>query len=231
MSIFSKRPQKRKENLSTDIEAYYSDAYTQIAAAGAFGVMSKLQHRQMETSKLLAGASGQRVLEVGAGSGQHIAFVDPGSWSEYIQTDLRPPVLDADALGSWIDTSVNADNLPFEDQSFDRLISTCVLVHTSDPAVTLKEWRRVVRPGGVITVYLPCESSLLLNLARILGPKQVRIRAGFDPRIIYLDHRYTYKYLTTLIELEFPQSQIHARRFPRLLPWWLSWWEIVQIKV
>lgn len=231
MAFFRKSRNVGQEGLSTDIEAYYSDAYSQIAAGGAFGVMSKLQHRQMETSKLLAGASGQRVLEVGAGSGQHIAFVNPGSWSEYIQTDLRPPVLDADALGSWIDTSVNADNLPFEDQSFDRLISTCVLVHTSDPAVTLKEWRRVVRRGGVITVYLPCESSLLLNLARILGPRQARIKAGFDPRIIYLDHRYTYKYLKTLIELEFPQSQIHARRFPRLLPWWLSWWEIVQIKV
>ena len=231
MAIFRKSRNARQESLSTDVEAYYSDAYSQIASSGAFGVMSKLQHRQMEKSTLLAGASGQRVLEVGAGSGQHISFVDSGSWSEYIQTDLRPPGLTVGALGTWVDACVNADNLPFEDQSFDRLISTCVLVHTSDPALTLKEWRRVVRPGGVITVYLPCESSLLLNLARLLGPRQARIKAGFDPRIIYLDHRYTYKYLKTLVELEFPQSQIHTKRFPRLLPWWLSWWEIVQIKV
>jgi ubiquinone/menaquinone biosynthesis C-methylase UbiE len=93
MAIFRKSRNARQESLSTDVEAYYSDAYSQIASSGAFGVMSKLQHRQMEKSTLLAGASGQRVLEVGAGSGQHISFVDPGSWSEYIQTDLRPPGL------------------------------------------------------------------------------------------------------------------------------------------
>ncbi len=158
----------------------------------------------MEHDVLVRGLSEQRILEVGAGDEQHISFVEPKSWSEYIQTDLRPPSNPQDRGGSWISDSFDASNLPFQDHSFDRPISTCVLTPTSNPALTLKEWRRVIRTGGVITLYIPTESSLALNFLRLLGPRQARIKAGFDPRIIYLDHRYNYKYLKTVIELEFP---------------------------
>jgi len=217
--------------LSTDLEAYYAEAYSGIASSGSFGLASRLQHRQMERYSLVRELSGQRILEVGAGRGQHIAFVDPDSWTEYLQTDLRPPAEVNPGDGSWISESVDASSLPLPDQSFDRLISTCVLAHTDDPSLTLKEWRRVVRPGGLITLYLPTESSLALNFLRLLGPRQARIKAGFDPRIIFLDHRYNYRYLKTLIELEFEGDQSRSRRFPRLFPWWLSLWEIVQIKI
>lgn len=231
MSFFRKNERSKSKTLSIDIEAYYAEAYSKIAESGTFGLVSVMQHRQMEANEFLPGNFGQRVLEVGAGNGQHIAFVDPDSWVEYIQTDLRPPESTTDLQGTWISTPINADSLPFADQSFDRLISTCVLAHTDKPEQTLREWRRVVRTGGVITLYVPCESSLLLNFARLLGPRQARIRAGFDPRIIYLDHRYNYRYLKTLVELEFAENQIQTKRFPRPLPWWLSWWEIVQIKI
>jgi len=227
----SKDSQKHAGRLSTDLDAYYTEAYSSIASSGSFGLASKLQHRQMESHSLVKGLSGQKILEVGAGDGQHIAFVDPTSWDEYLQTDLRPPAEINSGNGSWLFESVDATNLPFPDQSFDRLISTCVLAHTEDPPLTLQEWRRVVRPGGLITLYLPTESSLALNFFRLLGPRQARIKAGFDPRIIFLDHRYNYRYLKTVLELEFEDCAISSRRFPRLFPWWLSLWEIVQIKI
>ena len=228
------RSKERNEvtvGVSTDLDAYYAEAYSNIARSGSFGLASKLQHRQMESHSLVRGLSGQQILEVGAGEGQHVAFVASASWKEYLQTDLRPPVQVNLGEGSWISESVDASILPFPDQSFDRLISTCVLAHTDNPELTLKEWRRVIRPGGLITLYLPTESSLALNFLRLLGPRQARIKAGFDPRIIFLDHRYNYRYLKTVIALEFEGSVIRSRRFPRLLPWWLSLWEIVQIKI
>ncbi len=222
---------KLHQGLSTDLDVYYAEAYSSIASSGSFGLASRLQHRQMERHGLVRGLSGQKILEVGAGGGQRVAFVDPDSWTEYLQTDLRPPAEVYSGEGSWISESVDASSLPFPDQSFDRLISTCVLAHTDNPSLTLKEWRRVVRPGGLITLYLSTESSLALNFLRLLGPRQARIKAGFDPRIIFLDHRYNYRYLKTLIELEFEGSAIRSRKFPRLFPWWLSLWEIVQIKI
>ncbi len=43
-----------------------------------------------------------------------------------------------------------AEQLPFEDESFDALTFTYLLRYVADPAATLVELARVVRPGGVI---------------------------------------------------------------------------------
>jgi demethylmenaquinone methyltransferase/2-methoxy-6-polyprenyl-1,4-benzoquinol methylase len=44
----------------------------------------------------------------------------------------------------------NAESLPFPDASFDALTFTYLLRYVSDPAATLRELARVVRPGGTI---------------------------------------------------------------------------------
>ncbi len=44
----------------------------------------------------------------------------------------------------------DARDLPFEDGTFDGLTFTYLLRYVDDPAATLKELARVVRPGGVI---------------------------------------------------------------------------------
>ena len=43
-----------------------------------------------------------------------------------------------------------ADQLPFPDQGFDGLTFTYLLRYVDDPAATLRELARVVRPGGTI---------------------------------------------------------------------------------
>jgi demethylmenaquinone methyltransferase/2-methoxy-6-polyprenyl-1,4-benzoquinol methylase len=43
-----------------------------------------------------------------------------------------------------------AEQLPFPDESFDALTFTYLLRYVTDPAATLRELARVVRPGGAI---------------------------------------------------------------------------------
>jgi len=43
-----------------------------------------------------------------------------------------------------------ADSLPFPDRAFDALTFTYLLRYVPDPAATLRELARVVRPGGTI---------------------------------------------------------------------------------
>jgi SAM-dependent methyltransferase len=45
--------------------------------------------------------------------------------------------------------------LPFEDQSVDRLLSIAVLEHVSEPERHIAEFRRVLKPGGSMLVYIP----------------------------------------------------------------------------
>src|SRR5438045_7673041 len=44
----------------------------------------------------------------------------------------------------------SAERLPFPDASFDALTFTYLLRYVDDPAATLRELARVVRPGGTI---------------------------------------------------------------------------------
>ena len=44
----------------------------------------------------------------------------------------------------------SAENLPFADESFDHLTVTYLLRYVADPAATMAELARVVRPGGLV---------------------------------------------------------------------------------
>lgn len=54
-----------------------------------------------------------------------------------------------------VDVVAPGDLLPFEDETYDYVIASHVLEHFFDPAKTLKEWLRVVKPGGYVFVILP----------------------------------------------------------------------------
>ena len=63
-----------------------------------------------------------------------------------------------------------AVKLPFANASFDSALSLGVLEHVQDPAGSLRELHRVVRPGGTLYVYkLPNRFSYLEAIARLAG--------------------------------------------------------------
>lgn len=48
-----------------------------------------------------------------------------------------------------------AERIPYPDGHFDFLVNEHVLEHLPDPIQGLKEWRRVLRPGGILFITLP----------------------------------------------------------------------------
>jgi ubiquinone/menaquinone biosynthesis C-methylase UbiE len=102
--------------------------------------------------ELLAGASG-RVLEVGGGTGANLAFYGPDVESLTI-TEPEPPMLrrlEQRVREQAPQTRVlqaPAEDLPFDDDTFDVAVSTLVLCGVDDQARALRELRRVLRPGG-----------------------------------------------------------------------------------
>jgi demethylmenaquinone methyltransferase / 2-methoxy-6-polyprenyl-1,4-benzoquinol methylase len=96
---------------------------------------------------------GGRVLDVATGTGlvaaelrrRGFTVVGLDQSSEMLETARRRFVADEVEL-----VEGSAESLPFEDAQFDHLTVTYLLRYVDDPATTLAELARVVRPGGVV---------------------------------------------------------------------------------
>jgi ubiquinone/menaquinone biosynthesis C-methylase UbiE len=101
---------------------------------------------------LLADASG-RVLEIGGGTGANLPFYD-GAVESLVLTEpesnmlrrLQRKAREQAPLAKVL--RAPAEDLPFEDDSFDTVVSTLVLCGVDDQNRALREIRRVLRPGG-----------------------------------------------------------------------------------
>lgn len=125
-----------------------------------------------------------KVLEVGAGTGMHIKYVRH-SFDEYFLTDLNPPLMDRIVISSSLRASgkivvspEDATSLSFPDNTFDRVIAAHVLEHLYQPHLVLQEWIRVLKPGGVLTLVLPCDPGVLWRLGRFAVARKKFIEAG-----------------------------------------------------
>ena len=107
--------------------------------------------------RLLAGASGD-VLEIGGGTGANLPCYGPAVTSLTI-TEPQPPMprrlerkVREHSAGQHGPSArvlrAPAEDLPFDDHSFDVAVSTLVLCGVDDQPRALRELRRVLRPGG-----------------------------------------------------------------------------------
>ena len=94
------------------------------------------------------------VLEVGAGTGELWRWVDP-SRARLTLVDFSPAMCARlrEVPGARIGRC-DAAALPFEDESFDGVIANHMLYHVDDPAAAVREFARVLRPGGRLAVAL-----------------------------------------------------------------------------
>lgn len=125
-----------------------------------------------------------RVLEVGAGTGVHLRYVRHG-FDEYVMTDLNTPFLDSAAskVGSnqkIVTRAEDATSLSFENESFDRVIAAHVLEHLPNPHVVIREWMRVLKPDGILSLVLPCDPGMAWRLGRAVGARGKFIKAGIE---------------------------------------------------
>lgn len=114
-------------------------------------VMNQRVFRRLRR-EALAPASG-RVLEIGLGTGINLHYYPPGT-EQIVGVDSNPGVAALArrrATRSGIEVehhSLSAERLPFDDASFDTVVSTFTLCSIPDLPQALAEVRRVLRPRG-----------------------------------------------------------------------------------
>ncbi len=132
---------------------------------------------------LVAGLEGE-VLEIGAGTGHNLRWY-PSTVTRLVLTEPDPHMRAklaskvADAAGRDGGPAVvevvdrSSDDLAVPDASLDAVVATLVLCTVPDPAATLAEVRRVLRPGGRF-VYLE-------HVAATDTPRDLRWQERFEP--------------------------------------------------
>jgi SAM-dependent methyltransferase len=118
-----------------------------------------LSHRSRRYDAMVAGRKREllaplegTVLEIGPGAGANLQFFGRGV--RLIGVEPNPYAharLAAEAARRGVEAEVKlgtAERLPLPDRSVDAVIATLVLCTVRDPAATLREVRRVLRPGG-----------------------------------------------------------------------------------
>ncbi|KAF2841749.1 methyltransferase type 11 [Patellaria atrata CBS 101060] len=120
------------------------------------------------------------VLEVGAGTGELWRNTDR-SGARLTLTDFSPAMCEElRKLPNATVRQCDATSLPFENESFDSVIANHMLYHVDDPEAALKEFARVLRPGGQLAVALNGRDHLdeLLGIGELVGrPSQIRDKA------------------------------------------------------
>lgn len=171
--------------------------------------------------RLLSHASG-RVLEVGTGNGFSLPHYT-GAVDELVLSEPSPPMVGRlreeltahpPRAGSWEVVEAGAEELPFDDDSFDVVTTGYVLCTVPDVEAALREMARVLRPGGR---YLFLEhvrgTGARARVQDAIEPLHVAVAAGCHP-----NRRVAEMVEASPLTVEWVEHTTMPRGFPTVRP-------------
>lgn len=102
---------------------------------------------------------GTRVLDVGAGSAPYRSLFDGCDYKTQDFAQLKPDQLRYGAY-ALIDLVSEADAIPVPDASFEVILCTEVLEHVPEPIKVVREFGRILAPGGRLILTAPLGSGI-----------------------------------------------------------------------
>lgn len=164
----------------------------------------------------------EHVLEVGVGTGEHLRYVKH-PFGTYTMLDRNAAMLNI------VRERYNGDErnlqyhlgdvaqLPFEDASIDRLVATHVLEHIYRPHEVLREWSRVLKPGGAMSILIPTDPGVAWRVGRAIGTRNIVQGMGLPyDYFMALEHVNPINNLVALLEYYFPKAR--SRWWPFRIP-------------
>jgi SAM-dependent methyltransferase len=206
-------------------------------------------HRELERFDAKSSQRDIHILELGAQSDQHRAWVR-NNYHRYVVSDINfepliTPKLKHEIMLSQLESNsaaifplisfeeIDAEQIGYPDNTFNRLIASCLIVHLNNPVDALHEWRRVTKDGGRIDFYVPCEPGLILRIARSLTHKRKKLTPLFSYDLLhYSQHKNHFPAINEFIKFVFAKDKISRRFFPlNLMPWGFNLWATYSISV
>ena len=149
----------KKEVFKNLASKYNTHLYT-----GLYGYVMRYCHRQLE--KFNQKEKYSKVLEIGAGSSPHIDYLKH-DYDEYFIAETSTNALELYKKMKNIKAySYDGNNLPFENNFFDRIIISHVLEHINYPEEFIFEMMSKLKKGGILSISLPTDPGFLWRISR-----------------------------------------------------------------
>ncbi|HXW34867.1 MAG TPA: class I SAM-dependent methyltransferase [Acidimicrobiales bacterium] len=158
-----------------------------------------------------------RTLEIGAGTGSHVGFEPSG---EYVALEASEELASQIPRREGLSVVV-ADceqRLPWDDDWFDRVLAIHILEHLYNLPAALDEVARVLRPGGIFGVVIPCEGGHLYSLGRSLTTKRMFERRYDVPYEVMIQYEHCNTAKEVLAELGVRFRTVRRTFYPLRIP-------------
>lgn len=174
---------------STDLEALKGKLKA-VWSAGDFGEIARsFESGAAEFAERLAFTPGTKVLDVACGNG-NTAIPAAKAGAEVTGVDLIPYLIEqakeraaAEAVNVNFEVG-DAEALPYEDSSFDAVVTMFGAMFAPRPDVIAAELKRVCRPGGLITMANWTPEGFIGEMFKVTG-KHVPPPAGMASPILW----------------------------------------------
>jgi phosphatidylethanolamine/phosphatidyl-N-methylethanolamine N-methyltransferase len=217
------------------LDSFYAEEYSDsINEIFWVRMAHSIPHKELERRHRKSGVvrlNKPLILELGGGNGEHIKYVQQ-DFEKYIVTDLRK-IHTENLSKKIIRKTMNAEAITFQDNSFDRVIVTCLLHHLSDPWECIREINRVLKPKGQADIFIPCDPGIIFRLFRNVFFKayfRKHNKKKYKILLDALDHQNHCGSLIKLCQYGFQERKVKLKYYPFGIKLWnLNLFVIIQV--
>lgn len=161
-----------------------------------------------------------RTIELGAGIGEHLTYEDL-SIQEYHCIELRENMVSEIRRRFPNVTATKADcqkELPYPDAHFDRAVVVHVFEHLPDLPRAVAELARVLKPGGIFSLVIPCDPGLAYEFARKISSERMFRKRYKQSYRWFIEREHINSPDEIISTVSNRLTEVHRTYFPLLVP-------------
>lgn len=144
---------KRQLSLISNLDNYFKFVHNKTSEASENSLKTESETTKQLRSELAKEAKG-KVLEIGIGTGGNFKYYSNAQevfavdWSKSSLEKAKEKLNQEETGLKVVFSEADANKLPYEDNTFDSVMSTFNICSFQNPQAVLKEVERVLKPGG-----------------------------------------------------------------------------------